>query len=56
MTHLGLQKGILGKAIHRRDDDERGFLGFDEGEDAVEAVFDEEGVLGVLFITMSEIK
>ena len=31
-----------------RDDDEGGFLGFDEGDDVVEAVFDEEGFLGVL--------
>ena len=30
------------------DDDERGFLCFDEGNDVVEAVFDEEGLLGVL--------
>ena len=34
-----------------RDDDERGFLGFDEGDDVVEAVFDEERFLGVLFTT-----
>ena len=27
-----------------RDDDERGFLGFDEGDDVVKAVFDEGGV------------
>ena len=39
-----------------RDDDERGFLGFDEGDDVVEAVLDEEGFLGVLLIIMSEIK
>ena len=36
-----------------RDDDEGGFLGFNEGDDVVEAVFDKEGFLGVLFITMS---
>ena len=39
-----------------RNDDERSFLGFDEGDDVVEAVFDEEGFLGFLFITMSEVK
>ena len=39
-----------------RDDDEGGFLGFNEGDDVVEAVFDKEGFLGVLFITMSEVK
>ena len=38
-----------------RDDDEGGFLGLDEGDDVVEAVFDEEGFLGVLFISMSEL-
>ena len=39
-----------------RDDDQRGFFGFDEGDDVVEAVLDEEGFLGVLLIIMSEIK
>jgi hypothetical protein len=39
-----------------RDDDEGCFLGFDEGDDVVEAVFDEEGFLRVLLITMLEIK
>ena len=39
----------------REEDDEHGFLGFDEGDDVVEAVFDEEGFLGVLFISMSEL-
>jgi hypothetical protein len=40
-----------------RNDDEPGFLGFDEGDDVVEAVFEEEGFLGVLLTTtMSEIK
>ena len=39
-----------------RDDDERGFLCFDQGDDVVEAVLDEEGFLGVLLIIMSEIK
>ena len=34
-----------------RDDDERGFLGFDERDNVVEAVFDEEGFLGVLIAT-----
>ena len=38
-----------------RDDDERDFLGFDEGDDVVEAVFDEEGFLGVLLISTSEL-
>ena len=38
-----------------RDDDERGFLGFDEGDDVVEAIFDEEGFLGVLLIIMSRL-
>ena len=38
-----------------RDADERGFLGFDEGDDVVEAVFDEEGFLKVLLISMSEL-
>ena len=35
------------------DDGERGFLGFDEGDDAVEAEFDdsEEGLLGALLTT-----
>ena len=32
-------------------DDEGGFLGFDEGDDVVEAVFDEEGFLEVLLTT-----
>ena len=31
-----------------RDDDERGFLGFDEGDDEVETVLDEERFLRVL--------
>jgi len=39
-----------------RDDDEGGFLGFDEGDDVVEAVFDKEGFFGVLLMTMSEVK
>jgi hypothetical protein len=39
-----------------RDGDERGFLCFDEGDDVVESVFDEEGFLGVLLITMLEVK
>ena len=39
-----------------RDDDEGGFLGFDEGNDVVKAVLDEEGFLGILFIKMSEVK
>ena len=39
-----------------RDDDERGFFGFDEGDDVVEAVLDEEGFLGVLLIIMSGVK
>jgi hypothetical protein len=30
------------------DDDESGFLGFDEGNDVVKTVFDEQGLLGVL--------
>ena len=33
------------------DDDERGFFGFDEGDDVVEAEFDEEGLLGALLTT-----
>ena len=37
------------------DDDERGCLGPDDGDDVVEAVFDEEGFLGVLFMSMSEL-
>ena len=36
-----------------RDDNKRGFLSFDEGD---EAVLDEEGFLGVLLIKMSEVK
>ena len=39
-----------------RDDDEGGFFGFDEGDDVVEAVLDEQGFFGVLLIKMSEIK
>jgi hypothetical protein len=40
-----------------RNDDECGFLGFDEGDNVVEAVFDEEGFLRVpLTTTMSEVK
>ena len=39
-----------------RDDDERGFLCFDEGDDEVETVPEEEGFLGVLLIKMSEVK
>ena len=39
-----------------RDDDKRGFLSFDEGDDVVEAVLDEAGFLGVLLINMSEVK
>ena len=40
-----------------RDDDERGFLSFDEGDDVVEAEFDEEGLLGALLTTtMSEVE
>ena len=40
-----------------RDDDERGFLSFDEGDDVVEAVFEEERFLGFLLTTtMSEVK
>ena len=42
------------------DEDERGFLGFDEGNDVVEAVLDEvldeKRLLRVLLIIMSEIK
>ena len=34
-----------------RDDDECSFLGFDKGDDVVEAVFDEEGFLEVLLTT-----
>ena len=33
-----------------RDDDQRGFFGFDEGDDVVEAVLDEERFLRVLLI------
>ena len=40
-----------------RDDDKRGFLSFDEGDDEVETVLDEEGFLGVLLTTtMSEVE
>ena len=39
------------------DDDKRGFLSFDEGDDVVEAEFDEGGLLGALLTTtMSEVE
>ena len=38
-----------------RDDNEGSFLGFDEGDDVVEAIFHEEGFLGVLLISTSEL-
>ena len=51
-AHLAAQSGEEDDELDGvdvvRDDDECGFLGFDEGDDVVEAVLDEEGFLGVL--------
>ena len=59
-AHLAAQSGEEDDELDGvdvvRDDDEGGFLGFDEGDDVVEAVLDEGGFLGVLLIIMSEIK
>ena len=60
-AHLAAQGGEEDDELNGvdvvRDDDKRGFLGFDKGDDVVEAVFDEEGFLGVLLITtMSEVE
>ena len=58
-THLAAQGGEEDDELDGvdvvHDDDQRGFLGFDEGDDVVEAVFDEEGFLGVLLISMSDL-
>ena len=59
-AHLAAQSGEEDDELDGvdvvRDDDECGFLGFDEGDDVVEAVLDEEGLLGVLLIKMSDVK
>ena len=51
-AHLAAQSGEEDNELDgvdvMRNDDERGFLGFDEGDDVVEAVLDEEGFLRVL--------
>ena len=51
-AHLAAQSGEENDELDGvdvvRDDDERGFLGFDEGDDVVEAVLDEERFLRVL--------
>ena len=59
-AHLAAQSGEEDNELDGvdvvRDDDKCGFLSFDEGDDVVEAVLDEEGFLGVPLIKMSEVK
>ena len=59
-THLAAQSGEEDDELDgvdvMRDDDECGFLGFNQGNDVVEAVLDEERFLGVLLTELSEVK
>ena len=54
-AHLAAQGGEEDEELEGidvvRDDDDHGFLGFNEGDDVVKAVFDEERLFGVLFIS-----
>jgi len=57
VAQLGEEDNELDGIDVMRDEDKCGFLGFDEGDDVIEVIFDKEGFLEVLLITtMSEVK